>query len=173
VLPHVHQWLAGDVLSIEIGKPVACERVPLRHSGPFFPTYTNSGCIGLIFSVISSLIMIFNIITFGLLWIAYRYNMLYVNKSLFDHRRSLFSKAVNQLFADRVFHVMELVLASHPSSLKQHPDAKMQYSAIILTLTALVSASPAIDPDTIISLSPAQVSISHSSTRVFVKKSQF
>jgi hypothetical protein len=76
--------------------------------GTFFPTYTNFGCIGLIFSVISPLIMIFNIITFGLFWIAYRYNTLYVNKFRFDTGGLLFPKAVNQLFTG--IYVMQIAL---------------------------------------------------------------
>jgi hypothetical protein len=82
--------------------------LPSVQWGTFFPTYTNFGCIGLIFSVISPLIMIFNIITFSLFWIAYRYNTLYVNKFRFDTGGLLFPKAVNQLFTG--IYVMEIAL---------------------------------------------------------------
>ncbi|KAE9971455.1 hypothetical protein EG328_005560 [Venturia inaequalis] len=82
--------------------------LPSVQWGTFFPVYTNFGCIGLIFSVISPLIMIFNIITFSLFWIAYRYNTLYVNKFRFDTGGLLFPKAVNQLFTG--IYVMEIAL---------------------------------------------------------------
>ncbi|TID18836.1 DUF221-domain-containing protein [Venturia nashicola] len=82
--------------------------LPSVQWGTFFPVYTNFGCIGLIFSVISPLIMIFNIITFSLFWIAYRYNTLYVNKFRFDTGGLLFPKAVNQLFTG--IYVMEMAL---------------------------------------------------------------
>lgn len=52
--------------------------------------------------------MIFNIITFSLFWIAYRYNTLYVNKFRFDTGGLLFPKAVNQLFTG--IYVMEISL---------------------------------------------------------------
>lgn len=64
--------------------------------------------IGLIYSVISPLILIFNIITFGLFWIVYRYNTLYVTKFRFDTGGLLFPKAINQLFTG--LYVMELCL---------------------------------------------------------------
>ncbi|KIW06614.1 uncharacterized protein PV09_02328 [Verruconis gallopava] len=76
--------------------------------GTFFPVYTNLACIGLIYSIISPLVMIFNIITFGLFWVTYRYQTLYVNKFRFDTGGLLFPKAVNQLFTG--IYVMELAL---------------------------------------------------------------
>jgi calcium permeable stress-gated cation channel len=64
--------------------------------------------IGLIYSVISPLILIFNITTFGLFWIVYRYNTLYVTKFRFDTGGLLYPKALNQLFTG--LYVMELCL---------------------------------------------------------------
>lgn len=63
---------------------------------------------GLIYSVISPLIMIFNIITFSLFWLVYRYNTLYVTKFRFDTGGLLYPKAINQLFTG--LYVMELCL---------------------------------------------------------------
>ena len=60
--------------------------------GTFFPVYTNLACIGLIYSIISPLIMIFNIITFTLFWFAYRYNTLYVTKIHSRHWRPTVSE---------------------------------------------------------------------------------
>ena len=97
--------------------------------GTFFPVYTNLAAIGechkhnviasinlygllthsgLIYSVISPLIMAFNIITFSLFWLVYRYNTLYVTKFRFDTGGLLFPKAINQLFTG--LYVMELCL---------------------------------------------------------------
>ncbi|KAL8975318.1 MAG: hypothetical protein Q9197_000443 [Variospora fuerteventurae] len=76
--------------------------------GTFFPVYTNLAAIGLIYSVISPLIMVFNIITFSLFWFVYRYNTLYVTKFRFDTGGLLFPKAINQLFTG--LYVMELCL---------------------------------------------------------------
>ncbi|KAL9014655.1 MAG: hypothetical protein Q9173_000688 [Seirophora scorigena] len=76
--------------------------------GTFFPVYTNLAAIGLIYSVISPLIMVFNIVTFSLFWFVYRYNTLYVTKFRFDTGGLLFPKAINQLFTG--LYVMELCL---------------------------------------------------------------
>ena len=63
---------------------------------------------GLIYSVVSPLILVFNIITFGLFWFVYRYNTLYVTKFRFDTGGLLFPTAINQLFTG--LYVMELCL---------------------------------------------------------------
>ena len=52
--------------------------------------------------------MVFNIITFSLFWLVYRYNTLYVTKFRFDTGGLLYPKAINQLFTGIYF--MELVL---------------------------------------------------------------
>lgn len=64
--------------------------------------------LGLIYSVISPLILIFNLITFSLFWFVFRYNTLYVTKFRFDTGGLLYPKAINQLFTG--LYVMELCL---------------------------------------------------------------
>ena len=76
--------------------------------GSFFPVYTNLAAIGLIYSVISPLILVFCIFTFGLFWVVYRYNTLYVTNFRLDTGGLLFPKAINQLFTG--LYVMELCL---------------------------------------------------------------
>lgn len=76
--------------------------------GTFFPIYTNLACIGIVYSVISPLILVFNICTFSLFWMVYRYNMLYVNNFRFDTGGLLFPRAINQLFTG--IYVMEVCL---------------------------------------------------------------
>ncbi|MCJ1310840.1 hypothetical protein MMC25_004507 [Agyrium rufum] len=82
--------------------------LPNMKWGTFFPVYTNLAAIGIIYSVISPLIMVFNIITFSLFWVAYRYNTLYVTKFQHDTGGLLFPRAINQLFTG--LYVMELAL---------------------------------------------------------------
>ncbi|KAH0597343.1 hypothetical protein MHUMG1_04720 [Metarhizium humberi] len=77
--------------------------------GSFFPVYTNFACIGLIYCIIAPLISIFAVITFGLLWLAQRYAMLYVNRSGTDTGGVLYPRAINQTFTGIYF--MELCLA--------------------------------------------------------------
>jgi hypothetical protein len=76
--------------------------------GTFFPVYTNFACIALIYIVVSPLIIIFAIITFALLWIANRYNMLYVSRFVIDTGGLLYPRAINQTFVG--LYVMELCL---------------------------------------------------------------
>ncbi|KAI2676559.1 hypothetical protein CBS147317_8670 [Penicillium roqueforti] len=76
--------------------------------GTFFPVYTTLASIGLIYCVIAPLILIFNILTFGLFWFVYRYNTLYVTKFRFDTGGLLFPRAINQLFTG--IYVMEVCL---------------------------------------------------------------
>lgn len=83
-------------------------KLPDIQWGTFFPVYTNLAVIGIIYSVISPLILIFNIITFSLFWLVYRYNTLYVTKFRFDTGGLLYPTAINQLFTGLYF--MEVCL---------------------------------------------------------------
>ncbi|KAJ5888655.1 hypothetical protein N7495_008696 [Penicillium taxi] len=76
--------------------------------GSFFPVYTTLASIGLIYCVVAPLILIFNVITFGLFWFVYRYNTLYVTKFRFDTGGLLFPQAIHQLFTG--LYIMELCL---------------------------------------------------------------
>ena len=66
--------------------------------GTFFPVYTNYACIGLIYSVISPLILVFNIVTFTLFWFVYRYNTLFVTRFTKDTGGLLYPNAINFTF---------------------------------------------------------------------------
>ncbi|KAF4609800.1 hypothetical protein G7Y89_g15823 [Cudoniella acicularis] len=76
--------------------------------GTYFPVYTNFACIALIYSIVAPIIIIFAIITFTLLWIANRYNMLYVSRFKLDTGGLLYPRAINQTFTG--LYVMELCL---------------------------------------------------------------
>ena len=76
--------------------------------GTFFPTYTNLACIGLIYSVISPLILIFNIITFSLFWFVYRFNTLFVTRFTRDTGGLLYPNAINYTFVG--VYMMEIGL---------------------------------------------------------------
>ena len=78
--------------------------------GTFFPVYTNLAVIGLIYSVIAPLILIFNIITFTLFWFVYRYNSLYVTRFTGDTGGLLYPNAINCTFVG--IYVMEIVLVA-------------------------------------------------------------
>ncbi|KAF5018561.1 hypothetical protein F66182_9455 [Fusarium sp. NRRL 66182] len=77
--------------------------------GSFFPVYTNFACIALVYCIVAPLISIFAIITFGLLWFAQRYAMLYVTRFEHDTGGVLYPRAINQTFTGIYF--MELCMA--------------------------------------------------------------
>ncbi|KAF2502267.1 DUF221-domain-containing protein [Lophium mytilinum] len=76
--------------------------------GTFIPVYTNFGAIGLIYSIISPLMMLFMILTFALFWFTYRYQMIYVSFAAAETNGLIFPQAINQLFTGLYF--MELCL---------------------------------------------------------------
>ncbi|CAI6332692.1 unnamed protein product [Periconia digitata] len=76
--------------------------------GNMIPVYTNFGAIGLIYSIISPLIMIMMLITFSLFWLTYRYQMIYVSYAKAETNGLIYPKAINQLFTGLYF--LELVL---------------------------------------------------------------
>jgi hypothetical protein len=76
--------------------------------GTFFPVYTNLACIGLIYSVIAPLILLFNIITFALFWFVYRYNTLYVTRFTRDTGGLLYPNAINTTYVG--LYIMEVAL---------------------------------------------------------------
>ncbi|KAI5208824.1 hypothetical protein AUEXF2481DRAFT_6520 [Aureobasidium subglaciale EXF-2481] len=76
--------------------------------GSFFPPFTNFAVIGIIFSIIAPLVMVFNLIVFSIYWITQRYNALYVYQYRHDTGGLLFPKAINQLFVG--LYVMEIAM---------------------------------------------------------------
>ncbi|KAI7213295.1 DUF221-domain-containing protein [Hortaea werneckii] len=76
--------------------------------GTFFPPFANFAVIGIIYSIIAPLILVFMLIIFSLFWIVYRYNVLYVYRFFNDTGGLLFPTAVNQLFVGVYF--LELCL---------------------------------------------------------------
>ncbi|CAD0086069.1 unnamed protein product [Aureobasidium mustum] len=76
--------------------------------GSFFPPFTNFAVIGIIFSIIAPLIMVFNLVVFCVYWITQRYNTLYVYQYRHDTGGLLFPRAINQLFVG--LYVMEIAM---------------------------------------------------------------
>lgn len=63
---------------------------------------------GLIYLVMAPLILLFSSVTFGLFWVVFRYNLLYVTVSRPNTRGLLYLTALNQLFTG--VYVMELCM---------------------------------------------------------------
>ncbi|MDI1492438.1 MAG: hypothetical protein OHK93_003652 [Ramalina farinacea] len=76
--------------------------------GTFYPVYTNLAVIGLIYSVISPLILVFNVIIFALFLIVQEHNIIYVFRIGTDTGGQIYYKAINHLFVG--LYVMEVYL---------------------------------------------------------------
>ncbi|KAF3928311.1 hypothetical protein AA313_de0209312 [Arthrobotrys entomopaga] len=77
--------------------------------GTFFPLYTNFGVIAVVYSVIAPLSLVFASLVFGLFWLVYRYNLLYVMDYQVDSGGLFFPKAINHLYAG--VYIMEICMA--------------------------------------------------------------
>ncbi|KAI9833116.1 MAG: hypothetical protein M1826_000483 [Phylliscum demangeonii] len=112
--------------------------LPIVQWGAFFPVYTNLAAIGLVYSVISPLVLFFNVITFGLLWIANRYTTLYVTKFRFDTGGLLFPLAINQLFTG--LYVLELCMIGLFFLVRdQHNHLACKAQAIVMIFVTLLT----------------------------------
>ncbi|KAK9479769.1 hypothetical protein V1514DRAFT_366518 [Lipomyces japonicus] len=79
-----------------------------RRWGTFYPKYTNLAAIGIVYTIVSPLIIPMCLITFTLFYIAYRYEFLYCQYNEIDSGGLYFHRAINQLFVG--VYVMELCL---------------------------------------------------------------
>ncbi len=104
--------------------------------GSFFPVYTNFACIALIYSVIAPIISIFAIITFSLLWVANRYNMLYVTRFANDTGGVLYPRAINQTFTG--LYVMELCLIGLFFLVTDETGATVGFPQAIIMIVVLI-----------------------------------
>ncbi|KAI9766708.1 MAG: hypothetical protein M1840_006352 [Geoglossum simile] len=113
--------------------------LPQIQWGTFFPVYTNLACIGLIYSVISPMILLFNIIAFALFWITHRYNTLYVTRPQSDTYGLFYPKAITQLFAGLYF--MEASLAGLFFLIRDsHEEAVCNGQAAVMIVTMISTA---------------------------------
>lgn len=104
--------------------------------GSFFPVYTNFACIALVYSVIAPLISIFAIITFALLWLAHRYNMIYVTRFKIDTGGVLYPRAINQTFTGLYF--MELCLIGLFFLVRDEDDNAACVPQAIIMIVAMI-----------------------------------
>ncbi|KAF2764136.1 DUF221-domain-containing protein [Teratosphaeria nubilosa] len=108
--------------------------------GSFYPAFTNFAVIGIIYSVIAPFILVFMLIIYGVFWIVYRYNVLYVYQFRFDTGGLLFPVAVNQLFTGVYF--LELCLIGY-FFISTGPDgnvACIPQGAIMIAVAVLTAA---------------------------------
>jgi hypothetical protein len=65
--------------------------------GAEYPKWTNLGVIAISYAVIAPLVLGFATVGFGLLYVAYRYNMLYVYNTQTDTKGAFYARALGQL----------------------------------------------------------------------------
>lgn len=82
--------------------------IPHQMWGNVYPLFTNFAAIGLIYSVLAPLMLVFISVAFSLFWIAYRHNYYYVQRNKVDTHGLLFENALSQLFAG--VYVLEITL---------------------------------------------------------------
>lgn len=115
--------------------------------GSFFPPFTNFAAIGVIYSVISPLMLVFMLFVFSLFWIVYRYNVLFVYQFRTDTGGRLFPVAINQLFTGLYF--LELCLIGLCFTLPSHPaiaQAVIMIVVLVATIAFQVLVNLAFDP---------------------------
>ncbi|KAF3935384.1 hypothetical protein ABW20_dc0101255 [Dactylellina cionopaga] len=107
--------------------------------GTFFPLYTNFGVISIVYSVIAPLSLFFAGLVFGLFWIVYRYNLLYVMDYQVDSGGLFFPKAINHLYTG--IYIMEVVMVGLFSLVRTEsgdlyclPHAIIMFVLLILTV---------------------------------------
>ena len=94
---------------------------------------------GLIFSVISPLMLIFVSATFALFWVAYRHNYYYVQRNKVDTHGLLFNNAISQLFAG--IYVMEIALIGLFLLVRDSQDnVACKSQAIIMIIILILTA---------------------------------
>lgn len=92
----------------------------------------------IIYSVVSPLILLFNIFTFALFYVVQRYNILNISKSNLDTRGLVYSEALNQLFVD--LYVMEIYLIDLFSLVRDNQNrATYLGQAVIMIIVALLT----------------------------------
>jgi hypothetical protein len=100
-----------------------------------FPPLTNIAVIGIAFSVVAPIVLIFVSLAFVLYWFVYRYNILYVYQYTFDSGGRFFISAMKQLFAG--LYVMELCLIGI-FFLARGPQGQPSCSAQAFAMTAVL-----------------------------------
>jgi hypothetical protein len=106
--------------------------------GNAYAIWTNFAAIGLIYAIISPLMLVFISIVFMLFWVAYRHNYYFVQRNKVDTHGLLFANALSQLFAG--VYIMEITLIGLffivrdiDGNVVCTPQAALMIVAIILT----------------------------------------
>ncbi|CZT07019.1 uncharacterized protein RAG0_12606 [Rhynchosporium agropyri] len=142
-LVDVNRLLSVFVLSPRFDKTARekwarSQNVGLQNWGTFIPVLTNVACIGLIYSVIAPLILVFVIMYFGVLWLLYRSYPPMLTEPGSTPSGIFYPTAIRQLFTGVYF--MELCLTGLFFLVRDtHGKAACTAQAVIMILATLLT----------------------------------
>lgn len=114
--------------------------IPHQMWGNVYSLITNFAVIGLIYCVVSPLMLVFVSITFTLFWVAYKHNYYYVQRNKVDTHGLLFNNAISQLFAG--IYVLEIALIGLFFLVRDTQDkAVCSPQAIIMIVVLILTAA--------------------------------
>lgn len=120
--------------------------------GALFPLYTTLACISLIYSVIAPLILLFATISFGMLWLAHKYCVIYVRRLGTDHGGILYPRAMNQTFTG--IYVMQFCISGLFFGVRDEigrqtclPHAIVMIAALVLTVAFQIALNTFVLPE--------------------------
>ena len=129
--------------------------LPQIQIGTLFPFFSNLACIGkvltvflrnsaddvgLTYSIIAPLVIVFSAMAFGLFWFVFRYNLLYVSAFPHDTRGQLYPTALKQLFVG--VYMLELCLTGLFLSIRDDRGVPTGIGqAVIMMFTTVVTVA--------------------------------
>ncbi|OQO00755.1 hypothetical protein B0A48_13246 [Cryoendolithus antarcticus] len=110
--------------------------IPHQMWANVFSLWTNFAAIGLIYSIIAPLMLLFVSAVFALFWVAYRHNYYFVQRNKVDTYGALFENALTQLLAG--IYILEITLIGLFFLVRNSDDNLAATSQAIIMIVALI-----------------------------------
>ncbi|CAN9245446.1 unnamed protein product [Alternaria alternata] len=102
------KFVLGPMFDKSVTQMVVRRRGPDLQWGTFVPVFTNLSCIGLLYAIISPIILPFQVLTIGLFWVIYSHSRVLLTEH--DHGGLFYPKALKHLLAS--LYLMQVCLAA-------------------------------------------------------------
>ncbi|CAN9210718.1 unnamed protein product [Alternaria alternata] len=102
------KFVLGPMFDKSVTQMVVHRRGPDLQWGTFVPVFTNLSCIGLLYAIISPIILPFQVLTIGLFWVIYSHSRVLLTEH--DHGGLFYPKALKHLLAG--LYLMQVCLAA-------------------------------------------------------------
>ncbi|CAN9218294.1 unnamed protein product, partial [Alternaria alternata] len=102
------KFVLGPMFDKSVTQMVVRRRGPDLQWGTFVPVFTNLSCIGLLYAIISPIILPFQVLTIGLFWVIYSHSRVLLTEH--DHGGLFYPKALKHLLAG--LYLMQVCLAA-------------------------------------------------------------